>query len=61
MFAEAFGDIGEAGGHASMAAATIPLAYAGGVCDREKVPASTVRSVITRFATFAGVDIGDEK
>jgi nanoRNase/pAp phosphatase (c-di-AMP/oligoRNAs hydrolase) len=53
---EAFGDIGDAGGHPSMAAATIPLAYFTRVKDKEGLLTLIMDPLIARFSALAGLE-----
>jgi nanoRNase/pAp phosphatase (c-di-AMP/oligoRNAs hydrolase) len=53
---EAFGDIGDAGGHPSMAAATIPLLYFSRVKDKEGLLNLIMDPLIARFSALAGLE-----
>jgi nanoRNase/pAp phosphatase (c-di-AMP/oligoRNAs hydrolase) len=53
---EAFGDIGDAGGHPSMAAATIPLAYFRRVKDKEALLALIIEPLLKKFTRLVGLE-----
>ncbi len=53
---EAFGDIGDAGGHPNMAAATIPLLYFSRVHDKKELLALIMDPLIGRFAGLVGLE-----
>jgi nanoRNase/pAp phosphatase (c-di-AMP/oligoRNAs hydrolase) len=53
---EAFGDIGDAGGHPNMAAATIPLQYFSRVKDKEELLTLIMDPLIARFAALVGLE-----
>jgi nanoRNase/pAp phosphatase (c-di-AMP/oligoRNAs hydrolase) len=53
---EAFGDIGDAGGHPNMAAATIPLQYFSRVRDKEELLGLIMDPLIARFAALVGLE-----
>lgn len=53
---EAFGDIGDAGGHPSMAAATIPLTYFTRVSDKEELLSLIMDPLIARFSALVGLE-----
>jgi nanoRNase/pAp phosphatase (c-di-AMP/oligoRNAs hydrolase) len=53
---EAFGDIGDAGGHPSMAAATIPLSYFSRVRDKDGLLALIMDPLIGRFRSIVGLE-----
>ncbi|HOS82818.1 MAG TPA: DHH family phosphoesterase [Methanolinea sp.] len=53
---EAFGDIGDAGGHPNMAAATIPLSYFRRVRNKEGLLALVMDPLIRRFMGLVGLE-----
>ena len=53
---EAFGDIGDAGGHPSMAAATIPLSYFSRVRNKEELLSLIMDPLIARFNGIVGLE-----
>jgi nanoRNase/pAp phosphatase (c-di-AMP/oligoRNAs hydrolase) len=53
---EAFGDIGDAGGHPHMAAATIPLLYFSRVRDKESLLSLVTDPLIGRIADLVGLE-----
>jgi nanoRNase/pAp phosphatase (c-di-AMP/oligoRNAs hydrolase) len=53
---EAFGDIGDAGGHPNMAAATIPLLYFSRVRDKQGLLSLIADPLIARFAALVGLE-----
>lgn len=53
---EAFGDIGDAGGHPNMAAATIPLSYFRRVRNKEGLLALIMDPLIRRFMGLVGLE-----
>ena len=53
---EAFGDIGDAGGHPQMAAATIPLLYFSHVRDKEGLLGLVIDPLIGRIADLVGLE-----
>ncbi|KUG09995.1 kef-type k+ transport system [hydrocarbon metagenome] len=53
---EAFGDIGDAGGHPNMAAATIPLACFSRVRNKEELLSLVVDPLLSRFAAITGLE-----
>jgi nanoRNase/pAp phosphatase (c-di-AMP/oligoRNAs hydrolase) len=53
---EAFGDIGDAGGHPNMAAATIPLLYFSRVRDKEGLLGLIADPLIARFTALVGLE-----
>ncbi len=60
VMGEAFGGIGEAGGHATMAAASIPLTYFTMVKDKEELLQLIIDPVLKRFTKLVGLD-GEDK
>lgn len=56
VMAEAFGEIGEAGGHATMAAAMIPLNYFTMVKEKESLLDLIVDPILKRFSNIVGLD-----
>ena len=56
VFSEAFGDIGDAGGHANMAAAAIPLSYFGRVPDKEVLLGLVISQILEKFSDIVGLD-----
>ncbi|MDI9632852.1 MAG: DHH family phosphoesterase [Methanolinea sp.] len=53
---EAFGDIGDAGGHPNMAAATIPLFYFRHVKDKEGLLSLVMDPLLSRFMGLVGLE-----
>ena len=53
---EAFGEMGDAGGHPNMAAATIPLHYFGRVEDKERLLGFVIDPVLQKFRTLVGLE-----
>ena len=53
---EAFGDVGDAGGHPSMAAATIPLSYFSRVREKEELLVLIMDPLIARFNRIVGLE-----
>ncbi len=53
---EAFGAMGDAGGHPSMAAATIPLSYFNLVKSKEDLLSLISEPLISRFADIVGLE-----
>ena len=53
---EAFGDIGDAGGHPNMAAATIPLTCFSRVRNKEELLALVTDPLLSRFAAITGLE-----
>jgi nanoRNase/pAp phosphatase (c-di-AMP/oligoRNAs hydrolase) len=53
---EAFGNIGDAGGHPSMAAATIPLSYFNLVKSKEDLLSLIMEPLISRFTDIVGLE-----
>jgi len=56
VMAEAFAPIGEAGGHATMAAAMIPLSYFSMAKDKEALLALIIDPILKRFSEIVGLD-----
>ena len=54
--AEAFGDIGDAGGHPNMAAATLPLHYFGRVEQKAELLNITIDPILQKFKTLVGLE-----
>ncbi len=61
VMAEAFGSIGEAGGHATMAAAMIPLNYFTMVRNKEELLALIIDPILKRFTSIVGLDNEDKQ
>ena len=61
VMAEAFGPIGEAGGHATMAAAMIPLNYFSMVKEKEELLNLIIDPILKRFANIVGLDNNEGK
>ncbi len=57
--AEAFGPIGEAGGHATMAAALIPLSYFSMAKEKEDLLDLIIDPILKRFSSIVGLDDED--
>lgn len=53
---EAFGDIGDAGGHPNMAAATIPLLYFRRVKNKEELLGLIMDPLLKKFTSLVGLD-----
>ncbi|HOT03264.1 MAG TPA: DHH family phosphoesterase [Methanolinea sp.] len=53
---EAFGDIGDAGGHPNMAAATIPLSYFRRVKNKEELLSLVMDPLLKKFTGLVGLD-----
>ena len=53
---EAFGDMGDAGGHPNMAAATLPLHYFGKVEDKARLLEIVIEPVLQKFKTLVGLE-----
>ncbi len=60
VISEAFGDFADAGGHATMAAASIPLTYFRLVKDKEKLLSLVIEPLLNKFTSLVGLDNGDE-
>jgi nanoRNase/pAp phosphatase (c-di-AMP/oligoRNAs hydrolase) len=56
VMSEAFGSIGEAGGHATMAAAVVPLNYFTMVRNKEELLDLIIDPLLKRFANIVGLD-----
>jgi len=56
VLAEAFGDIGDAGGHPNMAAATIPLAIFSRAEDKENLLALVIEPILRKFTGIVGLE-----
>ncbi|MGI6504578.1 MAG: DHH family phosphoesterase [Candidatus Methanoculleus thermohydrogenotrophicum] len=56
VMAEAFGEIGEAGGHSTMAAAMIPLSYFSMVKEKETLLDLIIDPILKRFTNIVGLD-----
>jgi nanoRNase/pAp phosphatase (c-di-AMP/oligoRNAs hydrolase) len=54
--AEAFGDIGDAGGHPNMAAATLPLHYFGRVEQKADLLSIVIDPILQKFKTLVGLE-----
>ncbi|NLA39337.1 MAG: potassium transporter TrkA [Methanomicrobiales archaeon] len=61
VMAEAFGSIGEAGGHATMAAAMIPLSYFSMVREKENLLNLIIDPILKRFSSIVGLDDEDKQ
>jgi len=61
VMAEAFGPIGEAGGHATMAAAMIPLNYFSMVKEKEELLSLIIDPILKRFSNIVGLDNNEGK
>jgi len=59
--AEAFGDMGDAGGHPNMAAANLPLHYFGNVADKEALLEITIEPILQKFKNLVGLENEDRK
>jgi nanoRNase/pAp phosphatase (c-di-AMP/oligoRNAs hydrolase) len=53
---EAFGDIGDAGGHPNMAAATIPLAYFRRVKNKDELLSLIMEPLLKKFTNIVGLE-----
>ena len=53
---EAFGEMGDAGGHPNMAAATLPLHYFGNVENKTELLAIVIEPVLQKFRTLVGLE-----
>ena len=53
---EAFGDMGDAGGHPNMAAATLPLHYFGKVEDKARLLEIVIEPVLKKFRDLVGLE-----
>ena len=56
VLAEAFGDIGEAGGHPNMAAATIPLTFFSRAENKDDLLALIIDPVLRKFTDIVGLE-----
>lgn len=56
VLAEAFGEIGDAGGHPNMAAAVIPLTVFSMVDDKEKLLSLVIDPILKRFDNIVGLE-----
>jgi nanoRNase/pAp phosphatase (c-di-AMP/oligoRNAs hydrolase) len=54
--AEAFGEIGDAGGHPNMAAASFPLHYFGNVENKEQLLGVVIEPILQRFKNLVGLE-----
>ncbi len=54
--AEAFGDIGDAGGHPNMAAASFPLHYFGNVENKEELLGFVIEPILQKFKNLVGLE-----
>jgi nanoRNase/pAp phosphatase (c-di-AMP/oligoRNAs hydrolase) len=52
----AFGDMGAAGGHPNMAAATLPLHYFGKVEDKARLLEIVIEPVLKKFRDLVGLE-----
>jgi nanoRNase/pAp phosphatase (c-di-AMP/oligoRNAs hydrolase) len=53
---ESFGDMGDAGGHPNMAAATLPLHYFGKVEDKARLLEIVIDPVLMKFRNLVGLE-----
>lgn len=56
VLAEAFGEIGDAGGHPNMAAAVIPLSFFSMVDDKEKLLSLVIDPILKKFENLVGLE-----
>ena len=56
VLAEAFGDIGDAGGHPNMAAATIPLTYFRRVKNKDELLELIIDPLLKKFNSIVGLE-----
>jgi nanoRNase/pAp phosphatase (c-di-AMP/oligoRNAs hydrolase) len=56
VLAEAFGEIGDAGGHPNMAAAVIPLSYFAMVEDKERLLSLIIDPILKKFENIVGLE-----
>lgn len=56
VLTEAFGELGDAGGHPNMAAAVIPLSFFSMVDDKEKLLSLVIDPVLKRFENIVGLE-----
>jgi nanoRNase/pAp phosphatase (c-di-AMP/oligoRNAs hydrolase) len=54
--AEAFGEIGDAGGHPNMAAAALPLHYFGRVENKEELLKIVIEPILQKFKNLVGLE-----
>jgi nanoRNase/pAp phosphatase (c-di-AMP/oligoRNAs hydrolase) len=59
--AEAFGDMGDAGGHPNMAAASLPLHYFGNISDKEALLSLVIEPILQKFKNLVGLEKEDRK
>ena len=59
--AEAFGDMGDAGGHPNMAAANLPLHYFGNVSDKVGLLSITIEPILQKFKNLVGIENEENK
>ena len=59
--AEAFGDMGDAGGHPNMAAANLPLHYFGNVADKVALLEITIEPILQKFKNLVGLENEERK
>jgi len=59
--AEAFGEMGDAGGHPNMAAANLPLHYFGHVGDKTALLDITIEPILQKFKNLVGLENEDKK
>jgi Exopolyphosphatase-related proteins len=59
--AEAFGEMGDAGGHPNMAAANLPLHYFGHVGDKAALLDITIEPILQKFKNLVGLENEDKK
>jgi nanoRNase/pAp phosphatase (c-di-AMP/oligoRNAs hydrolase) len=56
VLSEAFGEIGDAGGHPNMAAATLPLTYFTRVKEKEDLLGLVIEPILESFSNIVGLD-----
>jgi nanoRNase/pAp phosphatase (c-di-AMP/oligoRNAs hydrolase) len=56
VLSEAFGEIGDAGGHPNMAAATLPLTYFTRVKEKEDLLGLVIDPILESFSNIVGLD-----
>jgi len=54
--AEAFGEMGDAGGHPNMAAATLPLHYFGHVTNKQDLLEIVIEPILQKFKNLVGLE-----
>ena len=59
--AEAFGDMGDAGGHPNMAATTLPLHYFGNVANKDELLGIIIEPILQKFKNLVGLENEDKK